>query len=84
MRISEDGIYRPPDMTEKSEGLHLKIFGYRLWRRSSLQTALHGSVVEASEEQEILRQEMPLHMEQLFTELFQSWKKQRDKRILLQ
>ena len=54
MRIYEDGIYRPPDITEKPGGLQIKRFGVRPGRRCSLQTALNGSVVVAAEEQDDL------------------------------
>ena len=37
MRIYEDGIYRPPDMTEKPRGVQIKEFGVRPGRRCSLQ-----------------------------------------------
>ena len=49
MRIYKDGIYRPPDMIEKPEGLQIRGFGIRDGRSCSLQTALHHLVVKAAE-----------------------------------
>ena len=49
MRIYEDRIYRPPDMTEKPGGLQIKGSGIRLGRSCTLQTALHQQVVEAAD-----------------------------------
>jgi len=44
-----DGIYCPPDMTEKPGGLQIKRSDIRPGRSCSLQTALHQPVVEAAD-----------------------------------
>jgi len=72
MRIYEDRIFCPPDMTEKPGGLQIKRFGVRPERHCSFQTAIHRSVVEAAKEQDDLE-----------AELLQLWKQQTDKRISL-
>ena len=59
MRSYEDGISRPPDMTEKPRGLQKKESGIRPGSSWSLQTALRQPVAEAadsdSELEELLR-----------------------------
>ena len=49
MRIYEEEIYCPSDMTEKPGGLQIKGFSVKPRRSCSLQTALHQSVVETAD-----------------------------------
>ena len=49
MRIYEEEIYCPSDMTEKPGGLQIKGFGVKPRRSFSLHTALHQSVEETAD-----------------------------------